>query len=94
MALYQLLGELAKEAPGMLRGRRPRLVIISVGYRVKSHRGTPFRFWATGTLREYLVQGFVINDEGLEGSETNYFEEVIERVPWIENAAALEAGDE
>jgi hypothetical protein len=55
-------------------------VIISVGYRVKSHRGTQFRIWATGTLREYLVKGFVINDERLEGSETNYFEELVERV--------------
>jgi hypothetical protein len=55
-------------------------VIISVGYRVKSHRGTQFRIWATGTLREYLVKGFVINDERLEGNETNYFEELVERV--------------
>ena len=55
-------------------------VIISVGYRVKSHRGTQFRIWATGTLREYLVKGFVINDERLEGSERNYFDELVERV--------------
>jgi len=55
-------------------------VIISVGYRVKSHRGTQFRIWATGTLREYLVKGFVINDDRLEGNETNYFEELVERV--------------
>jgi hypothetical protein len=55
-------------------------VIISVGYRVKSHRGTQFRIWATGTLREYLVKGFVINDERLEGSQTNYFDELVERV--------------
>jgi hypothetical protein len=55
-------------------------VIISVGYRVKSHRGTQFRIWATGTLREYLVKGFVLNDERLEGSERNYFDELVERV--------------
>lgn len=55
-------------------------VIISVGYRVKSHRGTQFRIWATGTLREYLVKGFVMNDERLEGSERNYFDELVERV--------------
>lgn len=55
-------------------------VIISVGYRVKSHRGTQFRIWATGTLREYLVKGFVLNDARLEGSERNYFEELVERV--------------
>lgn len=55
-------------------------VIISVGYRVKSHRGTQFRIWATGTLREFLVKGFVLNDARLEGSERNYFEELVERV--------------
>jgi len=55
-------------------------VIISVGYRVKSHRGTQFRIWATGTLREYLVKGFVMNDERLAGSEPNYFDELVERV--------------
>ncbi len=55
-------------------------VIISVGYRVKSHRGTQFRIWATGTLREFLVKGFVMNDERLEGSERNYFDELVERV--------------
>jgi hypothetical protein len=55
-------------------------VIISIGYRVKSHRGTQFRIWATGTLREYLVKGFVMNDERLEGSERNYFDELVERV--------------
>lgn len=38
-------------------------VIISVGYRVKSQRGTQFRMWATQRLREYLVQGYIINEE-------------------------------
>ncbi|MEI8294960.1 MAG: RhuM family protein [Alphaproteobacteria bacterium] len=38
-------------------------VIISVGYRVKSHRGTKFRIWATQRLRDYLVKGFVMDDE-------------------------------
>ncbi len=55
-------------------------VIISVGYRVKSHRGTQFRVWATQTLREYLVKGFVINDERLKGNERNDFDELVERV--------------
>jgi len=41
-------------------------VIISVGYRVKSHRGTQFRIWATTQLREYLIKGFVLNDERLK----------------------------
>ena len=38
-------------------------VIISVGYRVKSHQGTQFRIWATQRLREYIVKGFALNDE-------------------------------
>jgi hypothetical protein len=41
-------------------------VIISVGYRVKSYRGTQFRIWATQQLREYIVKGFVLNDERLK----------------------------
>lgn len=42
-------------------------VIIAVGYRVKSHRGTQFRRWATERLREYLVKGFAMDDERLKG---------------------------
>lgn len=38
-------------------------VIISVGYRVKSHRGTQFRMWATQRLRDYIVKGFAMNDQ-------------------------------
>lgn len=41
-------------------------VIISVGYRVKSHRGTQFRIWATQQLKEFIVIGFVLNDEKLK----------------------------
>ncbi|HBL18300.1 MAG TPA: hypothetical protein DD417_16490 [Elusimicrobia bacterium] len=41
-------------------------VIISVGYRVKSHRGTQFRIWATQRLREYIVKGFAMDDERLK----------------------------
>jgi len=41
-------------------------VIISVGYRVKSHRGTQFRIWATKRLREYIVKGFTMDDERLK----------------------------
>lgn len=58
-------------------------VIISVGYRVKSHRGTQFRIWATQTLRDYLVKGFVMNDARLAGDELNYFDELVERVRHI-----------
>ena len=56
-------------------------VIISVGYRVKSHRGTQFRIWATQRLREYIVKGFTLNDDLLkEASGGNYFEELLARI--------------
>jgi hypothetical protein len=55
-------------------------VIISIGYRVKSHRGTQFRIWATQRLKEYIVKGFVMADRRLAGGATNYFDELIERV--------------
>ncbi|MBT8331077.1 MAG: virulence RhuM family protein [Deltaproteobacteria bacterium] len=56
-------------------------VIISVGYRVKSHRGTQFRIWATQRLREYIVKGFTLDDERLKqaGGE-NYFDELLARI--------------
>lgn len=54
-------------------------VIISVGYRVKSLRGTQFRIWATERLREYIVKGFVMNDAKLSQGG-NYFDEWLERV--------------
>ena len=60
-------------------------VIISVGYRVKSHRGTQFRIWATQRLREYLVKGFALDDERLKEARTlpggrDYFDELLERI--------------
>lgn len=55
-------------------------VIISVGYRVRSHRGTQFRIWATKRLREYLIKGFVMDDDRLADRQTNYFDELVERV--------------
>jgi hypothetical protein len=56
-------------------------VIISVGYRVKSHRGTQFRIWATQRLREYIVKGFTMDDERLkQRSAANYFEELLARI--------------
>jgi hypothetical protein len=54
-------------------------VIISVGYRVKSLRGTPFRIWATERLREYLIKGFTMNDDLLK-TGAGYFEELLERI--------------
>jgi hypothetical protein len=58
-------------------------VIISVGYRVKSHRGTQFRRWATERLREYLVKGFTMDDERLKEGRNigaDYFDELLERI--------------
>ena len=56
-------------------------VIISVGYRVKSHRGTQFRIWATQRLKEYLVKGFTMNGELLkEAGGGNYFDELLARI--------------
>lgn len=56
-------------------------VIISVGYRVKSHRGTQFRIWATQRLREYIIKGFTMNDDLLKQSGGgNYFEELLSRI--------------
>jgi hypothetical protein len=56
-------------------------VIISVGYRVKSQRGTQFRIWATQRLKEYIVKGFAMDDERLKrGGGGNYFEELLARI--------------
>lgn len=57
-------------------------VIISVGYRVKSLRGTQFRMWATQRLRDYLVKGFALDDAKLKdgGTKNEYFDELLERV--------------
>lgn len=56
-------------------------MIISVGYRVKSHRGVQFRIWATNVLREYLVKGFAMNDDLLKrAGGGNYFDELLSRI--------------
>ncbi|RPI72986.1 MAG: hydroxyacid dehydrogenase, partial [Desulfobacteraceae bacterium] len=59
-------------------------IILAVGYRVRSHRGTQFRQWATARLTEYLVKGFTIDDERLKNppgkGETDYFDELLERI--------------
>lgn len=58
--------------------------IISVGYRVNSHRATQFRIWATSVLKEFIKKGFVLDDERLKQGERvfgkDYFRELLERV--------------
>ncbi len=61
--------------------------VIAVGYRVRSRRGTHFRQWATTTLREYLIKGFVMDDERLKNPPVSgasvvpdYFDELLERI--------------
>jgi hypothetical protein len=56
-------------------------MILAVGYRVRSHRGTQFRQWATAHLEEYLVKGFTMDDEGLKRANNgSYFDELLERI--------------
>lgn len=56
-------------------------VIISVGYRVKSKRGTQFRIWATNILKEYMKKGFAMDDERLKNlGGGGYFKELLERI--------------
>jgi hypothetical protein len=63
-------------------------VIISVGYRVKSLRGTQFRIWATERLREYLIKGFTMNDDLLKQGG-GYFEELLERIRDIRSSEKI-----
>jgi len=61
-------------------------LILAVGYRVRSPRGTQFRQWATQTLQEYLIKGFVMDDERLKNPPVgtsavpDYFDEMLERI--------------
>ena len=57
--------------------------IIAVGYRVNSYEATQFRIWARGVLKEYLIKGYVMDDERLKGKNpfgADYFEELLERI--------------
>jgi len=65
-------------------------MIIAVGYRVRSPRGTQFRQWATEHLREYLVKGFTIDDERLKGGSglADYFDELLARIREIRASEA------
>ncbi len=63
--------------------------IISVGYRVNSKEATQFRIWATATLKEFVIKGFVMDDERLKNGENfgkDYFEELLERIRTIRNS--------
>ncbi|MFR9530824.1 MAG: virulence RhuM family protein [Rikenellaceae bacterium] len=65
-------------------------MIISIGYRVNSLRGTHFRMWATATLREYIVKGFAMDDERLKrAGGGNYFDELIKRIRDIRSSEKL-----
>ena len=65
-------------------------MIISVGYRVHSHRGVQFRMWATAVLKEYLKKGFVLNDELLKRAGSgNYFDELLERIRDIRSSEKI-----
>jgi hypothetical protein len=66
-------------------------VIISVGYRVKSHRGTQFRIWATQLIKEYLVKGFALNDDKLKetGLTNHYFDELLDRIRDIRSSEKI-----
>ncbi|SUN99391.1 virulence protein [Streptococcus pneumoniae] len=64
--------------------------IISVGYRVNSSKATQFRIWATKTLKEFIIKGFVLDDERLEQGQTvfgqDYFRELLERIRSIRSS--------
>jgi hypothetical protein len=62
-------------------------IILAVGYRVRSARGTQFRQWATTALKEYLIKGFVLNDARLKNpGGMDYFDDLLERIRDIRNS--------
>ena len=86
-------GELSKETSVEISdrssgGRKPKIynldMIIAVGYRVNSKKATNFRIWATKVLKEYMIKGFIIDDERLKNPNyifgEDYFEEMLERI--------------
>ncbi len=65
-------------------------VIIAVGYRVKSQRGTQFRQWATARLKEYMQKGFTLDDERLNGNGGgNYWKELLDRIRDIRSSEKM-----
>ena len=79
----QVRAEGGREVTRKLRHYRLE-AILAVGFRVRSHRGTQFRQWATGRLSEYLVKGFTMDDERLKNppgkGQKDYFDELLERI--------------
>lgn len=79
----QVRSEGGREVRRQLRHYRLE-AILAVGYRVRSHRGTQFRQWATARLTEYLVKGFTMDDERLKNppgpGQVDYFDELLERI--------------
>lgn len=68
--------------------------IIAVGYRVNSYQATRFRIWATQTLREFIIKGFVLDDERLKQGKSfgkDYFDELLERIREIRQREDLGA---
>lgn len=65
-------------------------MIISVGYRVNSHRGVQFRQWATKVLKEYMIKGFALNDDLLKNAgQGNYFDELLARIRDIRSSEKM-----
>jgi len=64
-------------------------MIISVGYRVKSKIATRFRQWATKQLKEYIIKGFVMDDERLKEAKNSYFDELLERIRDIQSSEKI-----
>jgi hypothetical protein len=63
--------------------------IIAIGYRVNSKQATQFRIWSTNTLRDYIIKGFVLNDEFLKNGKPfgkDYFDELLERIREIRSS--------
>jgi hypothetical protein len=79
----QVRHEGSREVARQLRHYRLE-AILAVGYRVRSHRGTQFRQWATARLSEYLLKGFTMDDERLKNpsgkGQKDYFDEQLERI--------------
>lgn len=64
-------------------------IIIAVGYRVNSYEATQFRLWATSTLKDYIIKGFVLNDDMLKNGQPfgkDYFDELLERIREIRSS--------